>query len=287
MSPIEIYVRELRDIRNSGAAVDETASYGVLANLLSEIGKKLNPKVRCVMGLRDVGAGFPDGGLFTQEQFDKKHMLQPLLGQLPSRGVIEVKPAKGDAWVTAEGEQVSRYWGKYRQVLVTNYRDFVLVGNDAEGRPVKLETFRLAESASAFWAAAEHPRSLADKIGARFEEYLLRVMRHATQIVAPEDVAWFLASYARDARARIQDVDLPALATVRTALEEALGLKFEGGRGEHFPVKPCSNPLLRGLFRLGAVGQAKPAHLKGSLRLVHHGPLSTGADDFEAIPLGG
>jgi len=128
MTPLETYLRELRDIRSSGAAVEETASYSALANLLTEVGKQLKPKVRCITGLQDLGAGFPDGGLFTEEQFDKKHTLKPLPGQLPSRGVIEVKPVKNDAWITAEGEQVSRYWGKYRQVLVTNYRDFVLAG---------------------------------------------------------------------------------------------------------------------------------------------------------------
>lgn len=248
MTPLETYLRELRDIRSLGAAVEETAYYSALANLLTEVGKKLKPKVRCIMGLQDLGAGFPDGGLFTEEQFEKKHTLKPLAGQLPSRGVIEVKPVKSDAWVTADGEQVSRYWGKYRQVLVTNCRDFVLVGQDAEGKFAKLESFQLADSEKAFWAAAVHPRSLAEKIGARFEEYLLRVMRHAAQLAAPEDVAWFLASYARDARARIEGVELAALATVRTALEEALGLKFVGEKGEHFFRSSLVQTLFYGVF---------------------------------------
>jgi hypothetical protein len=248
MTPLEAYLRELRDIRSLGAAVEETAYYPALANLLTEVGKKLKPKVRCIMGLQDLGAGFPDGGLFTEEQFDKKHTLKPLPGQIPSRGVIEAKPVKSDAWVTAEGEQVSRYWGKYRQALVTNYRDFVLVGQDAEGKFAKLESFHLADSEKAFWAAAVHPRSLAETIGARFEEYLLRVMRHAAQLAAPEDVAWFLASYARDARARIEGVELAALGTVRTALEEALGLKFEGKKGEHFFRSSLVQTLFYGVF---------------------------------------
>ena len=248
MTPLETYLRELRDIRSLGAAVEETAYYSALANLLTEVGKKLKPKVRCIMGLQDLGAGFPDGGLFTEEQFEKKHTLKPLSGPLPSRGVIEVKPVKSDAWVTADGEQVSRYWGKYRQVLVTNCRDFVLVGQDAEGKFAKLESFHLADSEKAFWAAAVHPRSLAEKIGARFEEYLLRVMRHAAQLATPGDVAWFLASYARDARARIEGVELAALATVRTALEEALGLKFEGKKGEHFFRSSLVQTLFYGVF---------------------------------------
>jgi hypothetical protein len=245
---LETYLRELRDIRSLGAAGEETAYYPALATLLTEVGKKLKPKVRCVMGLKDLGAGFPDGGLFTEEQFDKKHTLKPLPGQLPSRGVIEVKPVKKDAWFTAEGEQVSRYWGKYRQVLVTNYRDFLLVGQDAEGKAAKLEPFHLAESEKAFWAAAATPHALAQKVGGRFEEYLLRVMRHAAQLAAPEDVAWFLASYARDAKKRIEGVELPALATVRSALEEALGLKFEGAKGEHFFRSSLVQTLFYGVF---------------------------------------
>jgi hypothetical protein len=31
------------------------------------------------------------------------------------RGIIEVKGTNDDAWIVANGEQVSRYWGKYRQ----------------------------------------------------------------------------------------------------------------------------------------------------------------------------
>jgi len=248
MTPLETYLRELRDIRSSGAAVKETSYYPALSNLFNEVGKRLKPRVRCIINLANRGAGLPDGGLFTAEQFQKPSEAEPLPGQPPARGVIEVKSTRDDAWITADGEQVSRYWGKYRQVLVTNYRDFVLVGQDGEGKFAKLESFHLADSERAFWAAAVHPRSLAEKIETRFEEYLLRVMRHAAQLAAPEDVAWFLASYARDARARIQHVELPALATVRTALEEALGLKFEGEKGEHFFRSSLVQTLFYGVF---------------------------------------
>jgi hypothetical protein len=248
MTPTETYLRELRDARSTGAGVKETTYYPALSNLFNEVGKRLKPRVRCIISLANRGAGLPDGGLFTAEQFQKTSDAEPLPGQPPARGVIEVKSTKDDAWITANGEQVSRYWGKYRQVLVTNYRDFVLVGQDADGKFTKLEPFRLAESEKTFWSTAAHPRSLAEKLGARFEEYLLRVMRHAAQIAAPEDVAWFLASYARDGRSRIEGVELAALATVRTALEEALGLKFEGEKGEHFFRSSLVQTLFYGVF---------------------------------------
>ena len=164
MTPLETYLRELRDIRSSGAAVKETSYYPALSNLFNEVGKRLKPRVRCIINLANRGVGIPDGGLFTAEQFQKPSEPELLPGQLPARGVIEVKSTKDDAWITADGEQVSRYWGKYRQVLVTNYRDFVLVGQDAEGKFAKLESFHLADSEKAFWAAAAHPSSLAKKI---------------------------------------------------------------------------------------------------------------------------
>jgi hypothetical protein len=248
MNPLETYLKELNEIRSSGAAVKETSYYGPLATLLNEIGKTLKPKVKCIINLQNQGAGLPDGGLFTQEQFQKAADNEPMAGQMPARGVIEVKSTRDDAWVTADGAQVTRYWGKYRQVLVTNYRDFVLMGQDPTGQPVKLETYRLAESEKEFWEAAAHPQKTVKVQGERLLEYLKRVMLHAAPLTGPQDVAWFLASYARDARARLEGRDLPALAGLRAALEEALGLKFEGDKGDHFFRSTLVQTLFYGVF---------------------------------------
>jgi hypothetical protein len=251
MNPIETYIRELYDIRSTGAATPETSYYGPLAALLNEVGKTLKPKVRCIINLKNRGAGLPDGGLFTPDQFQKA-ATEPI-PTIAARGVIEVKPTNVDAWLTAEGEQVSRYWGKYRQVLVTNLRDFLLVGQDAEGNQAKLEAYRLASGEAEFWKEAAHPRRLATAHGERFLEYLKRVMLQAAPLAAPKDVAWFLASYARDAKARIEGVALPALDTLRAALEEALGLKFEGTKadpekGEHFFRSTLVQTIFYGVF---------------------------------------
>lgn len=247
MHPVETYLTELRDIRSSGAGVDETSYYSPLANLLNEIGKQLKPRVRCIMNLRNQGAGMPDGGLFTPEQFPKGSHEAPQQGAKPTRGVIEAKPTKDDAWVTADSEQVSRYWKEYRQVLVTNYRDFILIGRDTEGQPVKLEAFRFANDENEFWTVAANPRKAAEQHGERFTEYLKRVLLYAAPLSSPKDLAWFLASYARDAKSRI-DQELPALAGVRNALEEGLGLKFQGSKGEHFFRSSLIQTLFYGIF---------------------------------------
>ena len=115
MSPIEQYLQELRDIRATGAAVREASYYSALATLLNAIGATLKPPVRCVMQLKNQGAGLPDGGLFTARQFQRQADDSPAEPQNPERGVIEAKGTGDDAWVTADTPQVSRYWDKYRQ----------------------------------------------------------------------------------------------------------------------------------------------------------------------------
>ena len=176
-----------------------------------------------------------------------------------------------DAWLTAAGEQVSRYGNRYRLVLVTNTRDFVLVGEDAAGRALRLETFRLADSAEDFHRKLEKPRAFAREVGAGLGEYLCRALSHRAALAEPKDVAWLLASYARDGLARVEAAgDAPSLEAVRKALEEALGVRFEGGKGARFFRSTLVQTLFYGVFsawvlwaRAGAEGNAGGG---GSLR---------------------
>ena len=171
----ETYFADLERVRASGGATGERSSYGPLANLLNAVGATLAPKVFCVGELADQGAGHPDFGLYAAKQVQQG---RPRDGQVPERGVVEVKAAGDDTWLTAAGDQVSRYWGRYRLVLVTNTRDFVLVGEDAAGRPTRLETFRLADDADTFVRRLETPRAFAREVGAGLGEYLTRALSH-------------------------------------------------------------------------------------------------------------
>ena len=66
---------------------------------------------------------------------------------------------------------------------------------------------------------------------------------------AERDLAWLLASHARDALARVEAAgDAPALAAVRAALEEALGVRFEGERGARFFRSTLVQTLFYGVF---------------------------------------
>jgi len=258
LNPLAAYLRDLHDIRSSGANVPETSFYGPLANLLNDVGRMLKPRVRCIVNPKNQGAGIPDGGFFTADQLPRTG--EPdTHAQLPARGVMEVKGTGDDAWQTARSAQVARYLDTYGQVLVTNYRDFVLLGRDASGKRIELETYRLADSETAFWVATADPYALAEAQGERCIEFLKRVMLYAAPLTNPADVAWFLASYARDAKARIEDVDLPALTAVRTALEEALGVTFEGSKGDHFFRSTLIQTLFYGIFSAWVLWSKKRA----------------------------
>jgi hypothetical protein len=247
MHPVETYLREVRSIHMAGSP--EMAYYPALRDLLDAVGRELRPRVRCVMHPRGAGAGLPDGGLYTQEQLrHEPHQHTPVtLNVLPARGVVEVKPTTEDARTVAQSEQVRRYLERYSQVLVTTLREFALVGLE-HGQPVLLETYQLAGSDAAFWGPAGAPGLLTARHGDRLLEYLRRVLQHGAALSTPKDLAWFLASYARDAMLRIEHTELDALRELRRALEQALGLSFEGERGEHFFRSTLVQTLFYGVF---------------------------------------
>ncbi|MCY4236487.1 MAG: N-6 DNA methylase, partial [Cyanobacteria bacterium MAG CAR2_bin_4] len=243
---VAAYCAELHRIYASGGATGERSSYGPLANLLNAVGATLKPKVFCVGEMANQGVGHPDFGLYGARQAQRG---RPRPDQIPERGVVEVKGADDDAWLTATGQQVSRYRERYRLVLVTNLRQFVLVGEDNTGRPAKLETFQLAASAAAFRQALETPHTLARTAGAGLGEYLARALSHRAALAEPKDLAWLLASYARDGLARVEAAgEAPQLAAVRSALEETLGVRFEGEKGARFFRSTLVQTLFYGIF---------------------------------------
>ena len=243
---VEEYFADLGRIRASGGATAERSSYAPLGNLLKAIGESLKPKVFCVVEPAAQGAGHPDFALYAAKQVKNG---KPRENQTPERGVVEVKTAGDDAWLTVDSDQVSGYWDRYRLVLVTNTRDFVLLGEDQEGRPSKLEAFQLADTVDDFYRKLEKPRAFARAVGTALAEYLARVLSHQATLVEPKDLAWLLASYARDGLARVESAGgRPSLKAVRSALEEALGVKFKGDRGTHFFHSTLVQTLFYGVF---------------------------------------
>ena len=144
-------------------------------------------------------------------------------------------------------------------MLVTNTRDFVLLGDDGQGNPARLETFRLADSAADFEERLQHPRAFANAVGPALAEYLTRAMTQKTTLAEPRDLARLLASYARDGLARVESSgDASSLNAVRSALEEALGVRFEGERGAAFFRSTLVQTLFYGVFSAWVLWARQP-----------------------------
>ncbi len=245
MSIVADYLRNLREIHRSGQAVPETSYYGTLETLFNEVGKSLKPRVRAIINLRNRGAGIPDGGLFAEDQLPGTDADPLTTGQNPARGVLEVKSTAEEVEAVAKSAQVKKYLERYGLVLVTNYRAFLLVKKGAGSQPEFLEHYALAPDEASFWAA-----SLGDLLAheERLKDYLRRALLHRAPLTNPKDVAWFLASYAREAKARVETSELPTLQDVRAALEEALGINFQGDKGAHFFRSTLIQTLFYGIF---------------------------------------
>ena len=159
-------------------------------------------------------------------------------------------------------------------MLVTNARDFVLVGENADGKPSTLETLRLAGSEDEFLRRLEKPSAFARDAGASLGEYLARALSHRAALTEPKDLAWLLASYARDGLARVEAAGgAPQFATVRSALEDALGIRFEGERGQRFFRSTLVQTLFYGIFSAWVLWARTEAARS------EPGPLFTGSAD--------
>lgn len=236
---LENYLRVLTSLR--GAGTEELSYYPALHALLDEIGSGLRPKVYSVVNTKNIGAGQVDLSLFDENQPND---------QKPARGIVEAKPVSHDLLKIARSEQVARYVAHYGQALVTNYYQFMLVTRGENGELREEERYNLAENASAFWTAAAHPRALAQAHDTPLRETLMRMMRRNAPLSSPQDVAWILASYAREAKARmaIDTTSAHALDGIQQQLEAALGVRFESEAAEEFFQSTLVQTLFYGVF---------------------------------------
>ncbi|MGA9324395.1 MAG: hypothetical protein WBW06_25385 [Xanthobacteraceae bacterium] len=201
---IRQYLVRMGEIRGTGGATKETSFYSALENLLNQFGHDLRPPVICNGQLRNEGAGNPDFGLYTKEQIQGG---EPRKGQMPERGVIEVKGLADETWQTAKSFQATKYFDLYRLVLITNYRDFRLIGEDGVGKATEIDRYTIAEDEATFWKMTVNPGPIAHAHAVHFDEFLRRVMMAKAPLVKAEHLAWFLASYAKDALKNINEKD--------------------------------------------------------------------------------
>jgi hypothetical protein len=256
------YVADLRAIRSTGSATAETSYYPPLDRLFNAAGQSLNPPVLFSTQLRNSGAGLPDGGFFPQPKRQRRSA-EPELLQNPERGVVEIKPADYNLDALTNESQTLRYLRQYGLVLITNLREFRLLQQTPSDAVQTLERYTLAATPADLWQA---PLSAFERHKNLLPDFLARVMLYRAPLVQPKDVAWLLASYAREARARAEDHPLRSFDAVKRALQESLGMRFEGEKGEHFFRSTLVQTLFYGIFsawvlwRRSPEGRAPGAH---------------------------
>ena len=230
------YLKAIAAVRQVGTP--ELSHYTALNNFFNAVGAEINPPVRAVVHHQEAGGKQPDLGLFSQSA-----------GESPDRGVVEVKGIAADLDQLIASDQVANYWSEHRLVLVTNLRQFALVGEDRNGAQAELERYSLADGADDFAELLAHPQAAANRHGVPLGEYLSRAMAHRAAITEPRELARLLASYARDALARVGDAQAEhSLKPIREALEQALGMQFQGDDGKGFFRSTLVQTLFYGVF---------------------------------------
>ena len=236
------YLKAIAAVRSVGTP--ELSHYTALDNLFDAVGAQLKPRVRAVVHPSEPGSDQPDIGFFSDAG---KQTL--FTADTADRGVVEVKSADADIEQLIASEQVGRYWRAHRLVLVTNLRQFALIGEDSDGAKSVLERYSLAADIEEFEEQLRHPQAAANRHGVRLGEYLARVMQHTAPIRDPRDLARLLALCARDALERVNAAsDEKSLSQVRRALDQALGMRFNDQRGAQLFRSTLVQTLFYGVF---------------------------------------
>lgn len=240
------YLTDVLRIYRSGAGVPETSYYGALERLLNAVGSTTTPVISAVLHPGDVGAGIPDGGLFAAHELRRAGGSGAAFQRaLPTHGVVEAKGVDADLDRVARTRQVRNYLNRYGKVLLTNYWQFALWVQTPDG-PRRGETFQVADGPESL--AALLTSDALNDLDESLRGYLRRALLHGAPITRPEDLAYFLASYARQALERAETGDLAALKPLQEALDEALGVTFEGEDNAHFFRSTLVQTLFYGVF---------------------------------------
>ncbi len=236
------YLKAIAAVRHVGTP--ELSHYTALDNLFDAVGAQLKPRVRAVVHPSEPGSDQPDIGFFSDAG---KQTL--FTADTADRGVVEVKSADADLEQIIKSDQVARYWRAHRLVLVTNLRQFALVGEDGDGAKSVLERYSLADSVDEFEEQLRRPQATANRHGEPLGEYLARIMQHTAPIRDPRDLARLLALCARDALERVAAAsDERSLEQVRRALDQALGMRFDDKRGARLFRSTLVQTLFYGVF---------------------------------------
>jgi len=209
------YRTALQTIHDSGRATDERSYYSAVVVLFNAIGAALTPRVVALHDVADrASIGHPDFLLQVETTKD-------------IRAAVKVKGAAHELDAIIASEQVRRYLSHHDPTLVTNLREFALVRLSRNKTPEVVMRHTFAGNEAAFWLAS--PPTLARDHAERFGDFLVTAMTWDAVVKRSVDLA-------------------EALAGLRNALSNALGLQFVGDEGEHFFRSLLVQTLFYGLF---------------------------------------
>lgn len=250
-SPLDAYLRAVAAVRRL-PGTPETSYYPALKALLDGVGETLRPRVAALPHPKASAAGQPDFGLFSADVFGRGDA-RAWRGEdiTPDRGVVELKGAAHPIEALVASEQVrDRYLPRYGLVLATNLWRFRLLDRDGTTR----ESYDLADTEAGFWALADRATPPPDTTRRAFEAFLARCLLADAPVARPADLAFLLASYAREALATLDArADLPALRDLRAGMEASLGLAFDERDGERLFRSSLVQALFYGVFSAWAV----------------------------------
>ena len=116
-------------------------------------------------------------------------------------------------------------------------------------------------------AGSIRPRAFAREAAARFGEYLTRALSHRAALAEPKDLAWLLASYARDGLARVEaagDAHRRSRRCARRSKKRSACASRAQKGARFFHSTLGANAVLRCLLCLGAVGATSRRRRRGA-----------------------
>ena len=244
---LQKYFQRMQEVRSTSGGTSEMPYYGAIEDLINGLGKAMRPAIICNSQLKDMGAGRPDFGLFSEKQCSRPRK-EKTSAERPDYGVGEIKPLSMDMEEIENLAQVARYLDKYGSVLLTNYRQFRFIKLiDSKGRK-ETEQYDLAGSEEAFWKLAKKPQASGKKHGEEMAKLFIRSIS-PVRINRPEELAERLALHAQDALKALggKDAEIPAM--LRSALEESTGTKFKKNKKDnHFLRSTLVQTVFYGIF---------------------------------------
>lgn len=217
--PLTTYLDAIRVDWASGDATPENSYVPHLKRLLEEV---LNEEI--VAWPRGNGEGLPDLGLRSGGVLE---------------GFVEAEAIRRTLPQNTTGQKQAKRYSKEAPTLLTNFYDFWVI----DGEEV-LRQYSIARS-----GLLETP---INQVVEEHEDNLTGILRfwaqRRTPITGPDALAERLAEYARTALRRVEAAPDAELTSLRRAMEEALGFKFETNPQIHFFKSSLVQSLFYGLF---------------------------------------